>query len=778
MSGTESFNNAGGDEKSAGNNMGLIEINDLVYRMESDLSCSINRTHKNSYFQQTQYDQTQTSTCIINSGADYIDARRSFLTLTIVLPPTTSTNGISSDPTDPMYYAYISAYFGANGSVLNLIDNVVVTTRSGDEISRINDYGTLMYHYIPWTFGKEWRRTIGQQIGLGSYLGGQNSNLYASENTMATFNIPLYLLTTPFTYGRLQPAMFMSGLKIEIRWKPLGYAVQQFWENAFQYPRMGSYIQGTGTLGQGTNNHQGAAWLSALQSKGETMNAMTQDRAYLGAWATSTNLGASPTRVALDNTITDTTAYSLTDNGDGTYIFAIETSPAHNSWAEKQSFNQEQGVAGNFYQPRQAWLPGLDQVGFTWNTASSGSTQPYTPVELIFDVLGYYSANSILVAAAGATNYRAQSTKVYNISFGTGGGSPTYITPTNATQARAASSNDGMFFGGNVFRQSKYPFRNVPQHQFSAPVERYKGTINGTQTGQGLTGSVPLSSYTILNPFFQLCSVQLSDSIQRHLNEYSATNGLEIVFADWDRTSQSLSGTNIAVYTEVRKSASRALQAFSVVTPTPTASSYQNNSFESLRGGYWRDYQFQLGSLYFPQQRVESKSAIGSNGLRDDMYALTYAFAADSFDRWHPKASPCMMSFRGDLFPFSNLGKYVYELHSELRDDNGTLVNNPLVSANWPSNVGTALVNNLPAATNPPNFGQDGSFCNGGQIVACTLERSSAFDLSGIPINNSRVLALRGDYINGSNGSTAQQFIFLKYVRIARIFLINVEVEQ
>lgn len=65
------------------------------------------------------------------------------------------------------------------------------------------------------------------------------------------------------------------------------------------------------------------------------------------------------------------------------------------------------------------------------------------------------------------------------------------------------------------------------------------------------------------------------------------------------------------------------------------------------------------------------------------------------------------------------------------------------------------------------------------------------FNLAGVPVNNSRVLALRGKLstvnnekkLNNPAGATPTKQlrsldIFLKYVKLARVFLNNVEVEQ
>jgi hypothetical protein len=166
------------------------------------------------------------------------------------------------------------------------------------------------------------------------------------------------------------------------------------------------------------------------------------------------------------------------------------------------------------------------------------------------------------------------------------------------------------------------------------------------------------------------------------------------------------------------------------------------------------DYQWQLGSLYFPQQKVSAKSAY-------DMAGLSYAYTLEAFDRFSG-GSTCML-----------------ELTGEKTDRERTGLTRTLCLQNW---------NQIPGAA-PPDLlsqerlyilGKPGSFQGGGETISVSLERSSLFNLSGIPINNSRVLALRGTYSSVPTPycDAHTLHIFLKYVKLARIFLNNVEVEQ
>ena len=134
--------NAGGRDEGADARMGMIQVNDLVYKLDTDLSVAINRTHKTQFFQNPEYTNQQTAIAIVNSGADYIDPRRSWFSFDVTVPQTIFSGAtlLNRDYRN----AFVSFYFGKNGSVCNLIESIVVSSRSGDELSRVNDFGQLM----------------------------------------------------------------------------------------------------------------------------------------------------------------------------------------------------------------------------------------------------------------------------------------------------------------------------------------------------------------------------------------------------------------------------------------------------------------------------------------------------------------------------------------------------------------------------------------------------------------------------------------------------------
>lgn len=202
---------------------GLIAVNDLTYVLEPDLSVASNKTHKTHHFQAARYDHTQSAICILNSGADYIDTRRSWLQFDVefktpnteaVLPsPETSFDGSTGQQPDTTTHGA----FGVHGSVCNLISSIAISTRSGDELCHLTDFNLMQNMLIPLQYGREWADGPGRLMGFGGGL---------ANGTTQRFAIPMYILSPLFGYGRLMPSMLMSGMRIEITWAAPDIAFQ------------------------------------------------------------------------------------------------------------------------------------------------------------------------------------------------------------------------------------------------------------------------------------------------------------------------------------------------------------------------------------------------------------------------------------------------------------------------------------------------------------------------------------------------------------------------
>jgi len=269
----------------------------------------------------------------------------------------------------------------------------------------------------------------------------------------------------------------------------------------------------------------------------------------------------------------------------------------------------------------------------------------------------------------------------------------------------------------------------------------------------------PPMPFKIDNPQFVLSSIQLSDSIQRSLNELSATNGLEIVYTDYERTPFTQNNALETAHIEIRKSCSRALKAFARVRQRNfgarvpplidefgvegkftggVGDEYLYNSFKAENNFPVYEYQWQLGSLYFPQQPVRAPNTVV--GLKQ-VALSAYAHLLESCDKYHDGSRPMYTSF--------------YNTHA-------------------------APDGYIDSATGGLNE-TVGTYTFDAHTIGVTLERSTMFNLAGVPVNNSRVLALHAN-LNGTSaeaGTPVRQVdVFLKYVKLARVFLNNVEVEQ
>lgn len=727
---------------SADGRMGMLALNDLVYKLNPDLSVAVNRTHKVMYPQTQQYDNKQVTVFLVNSGADYVDPSTSNFFFTIELDEvkmqqpvgrTAAANNSLNHPQFDWQSPQFNCYFGPNGSILNLIDSVFVSSRSGEELSRLNNYAQLMNIYMPATFGQDWRATIGSNMAIGSYIGADG--WVPNEQRRRTFQVPLYLLSPLFNYGRLLPATLVSGLRIEIRWKSLDVATQQFWTGAPKYL-------------PGTNE----AAVNPRFNDPQTDYAM-----FL---CPNDLLPANPKfPLCLD-----------TDQAGNPCPISLETK-WHYSSGPWSGYDLDKNMGRlNATNPGPV---GIDFRTFTYTAAMVGADSPLLGQHI-------FAKGSIIALPLQSTkisdNYLEAKTEEEGLALRAllrklpgypaalpltfkflvldiAGDGTLIVQPMTGSDAFSGLECDGTLGPENGARMGPMLFANYgPAVYQSKPGEYFHSGIMRLP-------SQPITSFTIRNPFLSLACTTLTDAIQRALNEFSAVNGLEIVYSDFSHTTTPFVtfGENNPVYLEIRQSASRALMAFArVIETSPNPHLY--DSFSSCPYSWWNSYQLQLGSLYFPQQRVEDGHA-DPEIRRDNVAVQAFSYFLDAWSRLHPKAAPTMLSLRGDE-----------------NTENSSAVNyHP---------VGSVGQHSTDAYLKPVSkFGKWGSYVHGAYTVAATLERSNTFDNSGIPTNNSRVLALRGDV--GFNIPAEKQATFraaivayLKYVRLARVFLLNLEVEE
>jgi hypothetical protein len=106
--------------------IGILQLNDLTFKAEPDLAVVVQRNTQSSYFQSQSYAPGATMTCIINSGASFVNLRQSSLILD-VQNTSVKANGSTAIP----------AWFGcAGGSAANFIQRLQIISKSGVVLER------------------------------------------------------------------------------------------------------------------------------------------------------------------------------------------------------------------------------------------------------------------------------------------------------------------------------------------------------------------------------------------------------------------------------------------------------------------------------------------------------------------------------------------------------------------------------------------------------------------------------------------------------------------
>ena len=185
-------------------------VNNLIYRQPVDLSLAKSRTHVKQFFQRSDFKNAggQTAICDWNTGSSYINVANSFLVLEFKL---------STDDAPRVYN------FGKHGSAMNCINRIMVRTKAGSEIDRVD--------YVPL-----WSRTDTQYNCTRDYkdsamsLAGYGVDYATSTSAVP---VPAYKVAIPLERlapifnplkKQLMPPQLASGLHIEIVFENLGSA--------------------------------------------------------------------------------------------------------------------------------------------------------------------------------------------------------------------------------------------------------------------------------------------------------------------------------------------------------------------------------------------------------------------------------------------------------------------------------------------------------------------------------------------------------------------------
>jgi hypothetical protein len=287
------------------------------------------------------------------------------------------------------------------------------------------------------------------------------------------------------------------------------------------------------------------------------------------------------------------------------------------------------------------------------------------------------------------------------------------------------------------------------------------------------------ANWEILRPRIILDSYQLTDSVQRVLNEEAATRGLELVFKSWHTTQFSMTGTGrVETTLQMRKAVSRALSILTLMYEKDTGAQTKNSDYFANIAWDVIESQLRIGSLYFPQQPIRNKA--GYLTARECYYHFLRAAGRlgcgkhSSGISYEQFVGPCIVTPNQTVGGEAAYDPMPQDFLKSVPVINGQPVKNwsddakmiPYTITSW--NGAAAGVPNADVTVPMNGMWWD-------------LERSNVTEMTGIPINNSRVAEVNLTLDSGPDPGRAldrDAYVYLCYVRLLRVFLQNIEVEE
>jgi len=183
----------------------LMQLNKLTYRVPPSLSVAKERRYVENFAQQRTYGDSQTIVFNVNTGSQFLDSKRSYMTFKLQ-----TTAGSTGD-------------FGA-GSCANLFRSIRVKARSGVEVCRLEGANLWSHVYQRWNCPRSAFATSlesqGYNTPIPGAIDGSGTNLAAGANVV----LPLHLIPC-FNQSRLIPPQLADGMIIELELQTLANAI-------------------------------------------------------------------------------------------------------------------------------------------------------------------------------------------------------------------------------------------------------------------------------------------------------------------------------------------------------------------------------------------------------------------------------------------------------------------------------------------------------------------------------------------------------------------------
>jgi hypothetical protein len=184
-----------------------LMVNQLVYMTPPSLSLATNRSLQRQFAQRRSYTQGETVVFQMNSGSDYCDPENSYMVFDVKITQTNADGGL------------LTCDFGS-GSAANLFNSIVVRSKSGTELDRINFLNVWSRLNSVFTESNAYLTGAGLREGFidPSVSSTVRRNRAIFSTSYRRFVLPLKRLSGVFNpmKGQKLPACLMSGLQIEL----------------------------------------------------------------------------------------------------------------------------------------------------------------------------------------------------------------------------------------------------------------------------------------------------------------------------------------------------------------------------------------------------------------------------------------------------------------------------------------------------------------------------------------------------------------------------------
>ena len=178
---------------------GVLNMNQLSYRMPPDLSVAVSRTVTTQHFANQSAAPGSSSTAIWNTGASYINAKETLLIF------------------DLKNTSSVKQWFGLHGgSAANLINRLVISSRSGQVLEKIDRCNQLCTINALYRHDKDWASSTGSLFGMVPTI----TDLDWGSGETIRVCIPLSFLSPMMSsIESLLPSQLCSGLRFEVTWE-------------------------------------------------------------------------------------------------------------------------------------------------------------------------------------------------------------------------------------------------------------------------------------------------------------------------------------------------------------------------------------------------------------------------------------------------------------------------------------------------------------------------------------------------------------------------------